>query len=83
MTVLSLTTVPLDVSWELLPFASLNDATGFHLSEGRWSRDRRFTHDYINFMYTYQSASATYGNDRHFSEAIADAVSCSFPDHRS
>ncbi|KAF3769517.1 Six-hairpin glycosidase, partial [Cryphonectria parasitica EP155] len=63
-----------DVSWELFPFASLNDATGFHLGEGRWLRDRRYSHDYIDFMYTYHDESATYGNDRHFSEAIADAV---------
>lgn len=63
-----------DVSWELYPFASLNDATGFHLGEGRWLRDRRYSHDYIDFMYTYHAESSTYGNDRHFSEAIADAA---------
>lgn len=63
-----------DVSWELLPFASLNDASAFHLSEARWLRDRRFAHDYRAFLYTYHAASATYGNDRHFSEAIADAA---------
>ncbi|KAJ4391550.1 hypothetical protein N0V93_005168 [Gnomoniopsis smithogilvyi] len=63
-----------DVSWQLNPFASLNDATGFHLGEGRWLRDRRYAHDYVDFMYTYHSESATYGNDRHFSEAIADAA---------
>ncbi|KUI64544.1 Beta-L-arabinobiosidase [Cytospora mali] len=63
-----------DVGWELLPFASLNDATGFHLGEGRWSRDRRFAHDYVDFMYTYHDETSTYGNDRHFSEAIADAA---------
>lgn len=63
-----------DVSWELYPFASLNDATGFHLGEGRWLRDRRFAHDYIDFMYTYHDESSTYGNDRHFSEAIVDAA---------
>ncbi|KUI54303.1 Beta-L-arabinobiosidase [Cytospora mali] len=63
-----------DVGWELFPFASLNDATGFHLGEGRWSRDRRFAHDYVDFMYTYHDETSTYGNDRHFSEAIADAA---------
>ncbi|KAK2604739.1 hypothetical protein N8I77_007640 [Diaporthe amygdali] len=62
-----------DVSWELFPFAALNDATGFHLGEGRWSRDRRFAHDYVDFMYNYHPETSTYGNDRHFSEAIADA----------
>lgn len=63
-----------DVSWQLNPFASLNDATGFHLGEGRWLRDRRYAHDYVDFMYAYHAESDTYGNDRHFSEAIADAA---------
>lgn len=44
------------------------------MGEGRWLRDRRYAHDYVDFMYTYHSESATYGNDRHFSEAIADAA---------
>ncbi len=57
-----------DVSWQREPYASLNDATGFHIDEGRWLRDRRYTGDYIDFMY-YGG-----GNDRHFSEAIAASV---------
>jgi hypothetical protein len=56
-----------DVSWQLNPWASLNDATGFHLGEGRWLRDRRPAGDYIDFMYTG-------GNDRHFSDYMADAA---------
>ncbi|WP_115720572.1 MGH1-like glycoside hydrolase domain-containing protein [Gallaecimonas mangrovi] len=56
-----------DVGWQREPYASLNDATGFHILEGRWLRNRRYTDDYIRYM--YQSG----GNDRHFSEAIADA----------
>ena len=56
-----------DVSWSLKPAESLNDATGFHISEGRWLKDRRYVDDYIDWMYHG-------GNDRHFSEAIADAV---------
>jgi hypothetical protein len=56
-----------DVSWSLKPYESLNDATGFHIHEGRWLRDRRYMDDYIDFMYHG-------GNDRHFSEAIADAA---------
>ena len=55
-----------DVSWSLKPYESLNDATGFHIHEGRWLRDPRYIDDYIRFMNTG-------GNDRHFSEAIADA----------
>lgn len=57
-----------DVSWQREPYASLNDATAFHIAEGRWLRDRRFADDYINFLYLDG------GNDRHFSESIADAV---------
>jgi len=57
-----------DVGWQREPYASLNDATGFHIAEGRWLRDRRYTSDYIDFMYEGG------GNDRHFSEAIADAT---------
>lgn len=56
-----------DVSWSLKPYESLNDATGFHINEGRWLKDRRYVNDYIDFMYNG-------GNDRHFSEAIADAA---------
>jgi len=55
------------MSWDLKPNNSLNDATGFHMYEGRWLKDQRYIRDYINFM--YQKG----GNDRHFSEAIADA----------
>ncbi|SDA33028.1 discoidin domain-containing protein [Sphingomonas sp. NFR15] len=57
-----------DVGWQREPYASLNDATAFHINEGRWLRDRRFADDYINFLYLDG------GNDRHFSESIADAV---------
>lgn len=58
-----------DVGWQLQPWASLNDATGFHLNEGRWCRDRRFTQDYIEFMFGNRK-----GNDRHFSDYMADSV---------
>lgn len=56
-----------DVGWQLNPYASLNDATGFHITEGRWLRNRRYANDYIDFMYSV-------GNDRHFAEAITDAT---------
>ena len=56
-----------DVGWALQPYQSLNDATAFHINEGRWLKDNRYLDDYINFMYAG-------GNDRHFSEAIAAAV---------
>lgn len=57
-----------DVGWQLNPWASLNDATGFHLGEGRWSRDRRFKDDYLDLMY------ASGANDRHFTDYMADAA---------
>ena len=56
-----------DVGWALKPYQSLNDATAFHINEGRWLKDDRYVDDYINFM-------CSGGNDRHFSEAIAAAV---------
>ncbi|KAF7188098.1 Beta-L-arabinobiosidase [Pseudocercospora fuligena] len=56
-----------DVSWQLEPWATLNDATGFHLGEGRWLRDRRYADDYIRHMYNG-------GNDRHFTDYTADSV---------
>jgi hypothetical protein len=60
-----------DVSWSLKPYESLNDATGFHINEGRWLRNRRYINEYIDFMYHG-------GNDRHFSEYIADATYAHF-----
>ncbi|RYY21856.1 MAG: glycogen debranching protein, partial [Sphingobacteriaceae bacterium] len=56
------------MGWDLKPFNSLNDATGFHIYEGRWLKNQRYMQDYINFMYKKG------GNDRHFSEGIADAA---------
>ncbi|SNS11662.1 F5/8 type C domain-containing protein [Sphingomonas laterariae] len=56
-----------DVPWQREPFASLNDATGFHIGEGRWLNDRRYAGDYVDFMYRG-------GNDRHFTDHMADSV---------
>jgi hypothetical protein len=56
-----------DVSWDKNPYSSLNDATGFHIYEGRWLKDRKYINGYINYMYRGG------GNDRHFSEGIAYA----------
>ncbi len=56
-----------NMSWDLEPYNSLNDATSFHIYEGRWLKNRQYINNYIDFMYKHG------GNDRHFSEAIADA----------
>lgn len=56
------------MGWDLKPYNSLNDATGFHIDEGRWLKDTKYVSSYINYMYQHG------GNDRHFSEAIADAA---------
>ncbi len=55
------------VSWDKEPYSSLNDATGFHIYEGRWLKNRKYLNGYINYMYRGG------GNDRHFSEGIAYA----------
>jgi hypothetical protein len=57
-----------DVGWQREPWAGLNDASGFHIAEGRWLRQRRYAGDYVDYLYAHG------GNDRHFSEGIADAV---------
>jgi len=57
-----------DVGWQKQPYAMLNDATGFHIYEGRWLRDCQYIDGFIDFLYPGG------GNDRHFSESIADAT---------
>src|SRR2546423_1532232 len=52
-----------DVGWAKQPYQSLNDATGFHIYEGRWLKDRRYVNDYIDYMFTGG------GKDGHFHEA--------------
>lgn len=57
-----------NVSWDKDPFSSLNDATGFHIYEGRWLKDSKYVNGYIDYMFRGG------GNDRHFSEAITEAA---------
>lgn len=57
-----------DVGWQKHPYAMLNDATGFHIYEGRWLRDRQYMDGFLEFLYPGG------GNDRHFAESIADAA---------
>lgn len=58
-----------DVSWQTQPYASLVDAAGFHLREGRWCRDRRFNGDYVGFMLDGER-----GDMYQFSEWVADSI---------
>jgi len=57
-----------NVSWDKDPYSSLNDATGFHIYEGRWLKNNQYVNGYINYMF------GGGGNDRHFSEGISDAA---------
>ncbi len=57
-----------DVSWDRAPFATLNDSAIFPIRDGRWLRSRHYVNDFIDYLY------AGGGNDRHFSESIADAA---------
>lgn len=57
-----------NVGWQTNPWASLNDATGFHLREGRWCRDLRFKREYAAFILSSDS------NTHQFSEVMADSV---------
>lgn len=60
------------MSWDRKPYNSLNDATSFHIYEGRWLKDNQYINGYIDYLYQHG------GNDRHFSEAIADAAYAAF-----
>lgn len=57
-----------DVGWQKWPFASLNDATPFHIKEGRWLRDPRPVDEYVDYLWDGG------GNDRHFAEGVAEAT---------
>ena len=57
-----------EVGWDRKPYSTLNDSAAFPLLEGRWLRDPRPVDSFIDYLY------ADAGNDRHFSEAIADAA---------
>ncbi|KAK5942843.1 hypothetical protein PMZ80_005409 [Knufia obscura] len=57
-----------NVSWQTEPWATLNNAAGFHLNEGKWLRDRRFKNNYATFMYSDNADQYA------FSERMADAV---------
>jgi hypothetical protein len=57
-----------EVGWDRKPYSTLNDSAAFPLLEGRWLRDPRPVDSFIDYLY------ADAGDDRHFSDAIADAA---------
>lgn len=57
-----------NVPWGRQPYTDLNDSSPFHLLEGRWLRSPAIVNSTINHLYS------GYGNDRHFSEAVAAAT---------
>lgn len=55
------------VSWDREPYCTINAASMHHIYEGRWLRDQRYMDSYIDYLYKG-------GNDRRYSESIADAA---------
>ena len=60
------------VPWDREPFCTINAASMHHIYEGRWLRDSRYINAYINYL--YQNG----GNDRRYSESVADAAYAHF-----
>jgi hypothetical protein len=56
------------VAWDREPYCTINAASMHHIYEGRWLKDNRYMDGYINYL--YQDG----GNDRRYSESIADAA---------
>lgn len=60
------------VPWDREPFCTINAASMHHIYEGRWLKDNRYMDGYINNL--YQDG----GNDRRYSESVADAAYARF-----
>jgi len=56
------------VGWDRDPYCTINAASMHHIYEGRWLKDNRYMDGYINDL--YQDG----GNNRRYSESIADAA---------
>jgi hypothetical protein len=55
------------VPWDREPFCTINAASMHHIMEGRWLRDPRYMNSYVRYLYAG-------GNDRRYSESVADAT---------
>lgn len=56
------------VAWDRDPECTINAASMHHIYEGRWLKDDRYINGYINYL--YQEG----GNNRRYSESVADAA---------
>ncbi|HCW07359.1 MAG TPA: glycogen debranching protein [Cytophagales bacterium] len=56
------------VPWDREPYCTINAASMHHIYEGRWLKDQCYMDGYINYLF-YKG-----GNDRRYSESIADAT---------
>lgn len=58
--------------WDKEPWCTINAASMHHIYEGRWLKDNRYINGYLNHLYTQG------GNNRNYSESIADAAYAHF-----
>ncbi|HTH56659.1 MAG TPA: discoidin domain-containing protein [Cyclobacteriaceae bacterium] len=56
------------VPWDREPYCTINAASMHHIYEGRWLKDQCYMDGYINYLFKNG------GNDRRYSESIADAA---------
>jgi hypothetical protein len=56
------------VAWDRDPYCTIDAASMHHIYEGRWLKDNRYVDGYINNL------CQDGGNNRHYSESIADAI---------
>ncbi|MFT3704906.1 MAG: discoidin domain-containing protein [Agriterribacter sp.] len=61
-----------DVTWDIDPYSTINAAAMHHIYEGRWLKNDYYMNGYINYLYHHG------GNNRQYSESIADAAYARF-----
>jgi hypothetical protein len=59
------------VPWDRDPYCTINAAAMHHIYEGRWLKDGRYMDGYLNNLFKG-------GNDRRYSESVADAAYARF-----
>lgn len=60
------------VPWDREPYCTINAASMHHIYEGRWLKDDHYMNGYISYLYKDG------GNNRRYSESIADAAYARF-----